>query len=111
MEYNITVRIVVNDRNPHSPTLDDCVMAIENAIITPDNDHFGIEVVEVKSASDLESSILPSATEFQEVAKFAAEQMAQTIREDRGLVLKCLCIGGPTVECPIHGPELYETRR
>ncbi|MFI5223780.1 MAG: hypothetical protein ACHQX3_05960 [Nitrospirales bacterium] len=109
MEYNITVKIVVNEQNPNVPTLEDCILAIENSIMTPDNDHWGIMDISVLPASDLSNSaILPSATEFEEVAAFAAKQMAQTIREDRE---KCLCADAPTVHCPVHGPGMYEVRR
>lgn len=45
--YFIMAKVTVDDTNPNHPSSEDCVLAIENAVNTPDNDHFGVKEISV----------------------------------------------------------------
>ncbi len=47
----ITARITIDDQRPRvePPSVEDCKLAVENALETPDNDHYGIISVRVEA--------------------------------------------------------------
>lgn len=44
----------VDEENDHAPSLEDCRFQVEDALTTPDNDHFGIKEIEVTGELFLE---------------------------------------------------------
>jgi hypothetical protein len=45
--YIVTAKIVVDDTHTNAPDLEGCMLGVENALATPDNEEFGIESVVV----------------------------------------------------------------
>jgi hypothetical protein len=49
----IIATLVVDERNSNAPSAEDCRIAVENAVTTPDNDEFGIVSVSVVVGSEV----------------------------------------------------------
>jgi len=47
--YVFNIEVVVDETNPNHLSMDDIKFGLENEILTPDNDHFGIVSVKIEA--------------------------------------------------------------
>jgi hypothetical protein len=46
-KFLVTAILTIDETNPNAPSLEDFKLGVENAILTPDNESFGIKDVEI----------------------------------------------------------------
>ncbi len=62
--YTIRVKILLDDTHQNAPSLEDCKLAVENAVLTPDNAAYGIHDVSVQGEEQIIGIPVNSKTNF-----------------------------------------------